>query len=139
MQFQIAYYICSHLVFLFLHCFASYFCFFSCFRKRKGWSELRRKRVKEKKISLVFYHVFKTYENKVYYYASSLFEVLDGKENLGKKWHTVWFVSKLHSRNICNILPKIPKKKGCISKSLKKGKDLLLSTLFGLNALYLLE
>ena len=57
----------------------------SCFEKEKEVVRIKEEENKiEKKIYSNFLPHFKTYENKVCYYASSLFEMLDEKENLEK-------------------------------------------------------
>lgn len=64
------------------------FLLFSCFQKKKETIRVKKEESKgEKKKYFSFLPYFKTYENKVDYHASSLFEVLDGEGNLEKMTH----------------------------------------------------
>lgn len=59
----------------------------SCFQKKKGTIRVKKEESKGEKKYFSFLPYFKTYENKVDYHASSLFEVLDGEGNLEKMTH----------------------------------------------------
>ena len=141
MLFQIMYYACLPLEVSF-SLFYILILLFSCFKKEKEMVRLKEEESKiEKKFTLIFYHILRPMGIKFVTMLVVYLKCLM-KKKIWRKWHVVQFVSTLHLRKICRVffpkLQKKKKKKCCICKSLKKGKDPL-STLFGLNVLYLLE